>query len=509
MNKTPLRVVGYGDINFASQKQLVISELIDVTRLVETSQRIHERLLEKYSHNILIQSVFDEYFYTDHESHFDLLCYLDAFYYYDLHENYSERYELEFAYEFHIYRDYIASEYRDELICEEQNISKHKCRQQAKNSKHYVKSLASSLKFLKQCIQIKDIISPSLIICHSSRHVEICQELIKNFPNENSVYPIYNLGIEYPASRLGASSFIALILFVCQIPFKFAYVISLLHLHLRRLRDDPLLSALKKYKSNEFSKKKLYIKCFKISLFMLLAEEIRKNGHIKNAYFIGSLEIINKFLSLELKKNKRTFLLRYNDTAFSLEFESSRYQFDQVLSNDEQSKRVLSSFYEHIDVSAVANLALDKSLTWRNEKATLGYDTITVLIVDESLPSDECEKEMRLRFLVDLENLSKRFSGKLNVVLRLHPTTQKTQTQRVFEVSDKSLEKDLQTSQLVIGRNSTLLLRASRLGYDVVLFDPAKGKFYTQNKAFYGKKIAWVSNFESLIELVSKKLNVS
>ena len=94
-----------------------------------------------------------------------------------MHKNYSETYELEFAHEFYVYRDYIASVYREELNCNKHSISKYRYREQATNSKRYVNSLVSSLKFLAQCTQIKDIIGPSLIICHSSRHFEICQEL--------------------------------------------------------------------------------------------------------------------------------------------------------------------------------------------------------------------------------------------------------------------------------------------------------------------------------------------
>ena len=48
-------------------------DLIDITKLTETGLRISYTQFKKYSGNILVQSIFDEQFYSDHTPFFDIL----------------------------------------------------------------------------------------------------------------------------------------------------------------------------------------------------------------------------------------------------------------------------------------------------------------------------------------------------------------------------------------------------------------------------------------------------
>ncbi len=502
LNKRQLTIRAYNDLSFASEQQLILSDLIDITKLTETGLRISYTQFKKYSGNILVQSIFDEQFYSDHTPFFDILCYLDAFYHYEFYKTYSETHELEFSQEFNIFSDYIRENYGKVLQCTENTIPISGTHKKDIKPKKFANKFKCLFGFLLQTTQLEHSKSSSLIICHSNRHLETCQELIANFSMEDAVRVMYGFGVSHPKSRLDASSICAVLLLACKLPFLFLFFILQLNCSMKHIRRDVLLLSVYKYNEQSFGTKKLYVKCLELALLTLAIKRIRKNKYFKDIYFIGYLELFNKYLSMGLRESHKTTLIRYNDAAFSLERATLVFQFDEVLTKCQQAKHILGLFIESVRISPLAELVSERALKHKQELSSGDGDTEIVLIVDESIPKNNTEKEMRLRFLGDLAHLNKRLAGKVCFTLRPHPTTQCQQTP--FNVSTASLEEDLLKSRIIIGRNSTFLLRASRLGHDVVVYDPSMGKFYIQNKDLFDENIVWVSNIDVLFDVISK-----
>ena len=506
MGSKKLIIHTYKGLTQISDNQLILSQIVDVAKTIETGLRISIDQEKKHLGNTLLKSIFDEQFYTDHTPFFDTLCYLDAFFYYDMYRTYRENYELEFNQEFSIFSDYILERYGVELLFNKSNNQICESIKHKEPVKISCKLLYKLFSFLLQIIDIKKTTASSLLVYSDNRYSDISRDLLGNLSKNDTVIPFPGLSAISIRKRWETSSVFLAFMLALKLPFVFVHCILQLHYSMHLMKRDALLLAVYRYRRESFSTKILYFKCMEASLLRLATAQIRKNIHIRNIYFIGYLELVNKALSLSLKRTHRTALIRYNDTACSLERVTLKYQFDEVLAQCEQSKQLLLPFIQSVWVSPVASLDSDIALQFNPKSSSSVCSGLSVLILDESIPTISLEKKMRLRFLSELEHLSDQLGDQVNFTLRPHPTTKNMNS--FCSISKTSLEEDLQNNAIVIGRNSTLLLRASRHGHNVIVYDPCMGKFLIQNKNFYQENIVWISKFEVLVDLITQNIRM-
>lgn len=211
-----------------------------------------------------------------------------------------------------------------------------------------------------------------------------------------------------------------------------------------------------------------------------------KTKNINEIFVYSHLSpLMRCFLRCARESNKKINYIRYNHLYFTTELCALHCSRFYVRSRQE------ANIARQISMN---NVLVLESETLHPSASSMNNQKI--LYIDESNLIDAKHPKLRSGIYSDLVRLTRKLD--IEVSVRPHPTD-KTAHLRLKNVLNIDNDTELQSGSIIIGRNSTLLLKLASLGKTVIVYDPSRSLwFQNQSRLDLHEDIVFLTDYMDL-----------